>query len=198
MLPTLLHSLRAEPARAIRRQPAGVPRVLLAMKAVAIAGVLALRARDTAACSCGAWTPVTAETCGTARRVFAGEVAGYRWFGLGEMLLKRPRVAAELAVDRVWRGSVPARVTAYTGHGGGDCGIGPPIGMRFVVCDDRTGDAAPDFELCSRPAFAAPELEAALGPAAAPSAPSELPARLAIIALVLGCATAWSRSNARR
>ena len=168
------------------------------MKALAICAMLALRARDAAACSCGSWTPVTAETCRTAQRVFAGEVAGYAWFDLGGMLLRRQRVAVDLAVDRVWRGSVSEHVTAYTGHGGGDCGIAPPVGMRFVVCDDRVGDAAPEFAFCSQPAFAAPEIEAALGPATAPDAPCDLVARLAIIALVLGCASAWSRERRRR
>jgi len=167
------------------------------MKALVIAAMLALRARDAAACSCGSWTRPTAEVCGVARRAFAGEVKGYGWTGITGAFLRRRPMTVELAVDRVWRGDVPDRVIAYTGHGGGDCGIAPPVGMRFVVCDDGVGDAAPDFELCSRPAFAAPELEAALGPADAPRAPSELAARLAIVALVLGCGAAWSRERRR-
>jgi hypothetical protein len=120
------------------------------------------------ACSCGRFDELTPESCRAAKRVFAGTVVAYQWPNALERYLIRRSSAAVgvvLAVDRVWASSVPDRVFATTGMGGGDCGIHPPVGTRFVVCDDKADDAEPDYLMCSSPRFEAPGLEAALGPA---------------------------------
>ncbi|MBL0218725.1 MAG: hypothetical protein IPQ07_33225 [Myxococcales bacterium] len=143
---------------------------------VALVVVVAVAvARPASACSCGRFDEVTAESCQGSKRVFAGVVTAYAWpNALDWLVLDRSydAVGVELAVDRVWKGEVPDRVFTTTGMGGGDCGIHPEVGTRFVVCDDEAGGAAPDFKLCSRPAFQAPELEVALGPAHEPGVAS--------------------------
>ncbi len=99
--------------------------------------------------------------------MFAGTVAAYHWPNELERVFMRRSynaVGVELAVDRVWKSSVPDRVFTTTGMGGGDCGIHPPEGTRFVVCDDEADDAPPAYGFCSHPRFEAPDLEAALGP----------------------------------
>ena len=99
--------------------------------------------------------------------MFAGTVAAYHWPNAIERFLidrSRHAVGVVLAVDRVWKSTVPDRVFATTGMGGGDCGIHPPVGTRYVVCDDKADDDEPDYAFCSRPKFEAPDLEAVLGP----------------------------------
>jgi hypothetical protein len=126
------------------------------------------------ACSCASATrwPVPAD-CQTARRVFAGTIAGYDWSpayrvdGTSEL---------RLAVDTVWRGEVPARIVVETDTlgGGGSCTLHPTPGQRFLVCDDGEGGEEPAINWCYHPAFAdyADELSAALGPGAGPTAPT--------------------------
>lgn len=123
------------------------------------------------ACSCGSFDPVTAESCRGAKRAFAGVVVDYHWPDpVSRYFMKRSydAVGVELVVDRVWKGAVPQRLFTTTGMGGGDCGIDPPVGTRFVVCDDEDDAAPPSYKFCDRPAFYAPEIEAALGPWDAP------------------------------
>lgn len=120
------------------------------------------------ACSCGSFDRLTPASCRGAKRVFAGTVAEYRWptaydHGMSAFLRWRRPVEVELAIDRAWKGEVPSSLVAVTGYGGGDCGIHPLPGTRFVVCDDEADDAPPDFGFCSHPAFEDPSLEAALG-----------------------------------
>ena len=138
------------------------------------------------ACSCGTFSELTAESCQGSKRVFAGVVTAYVGPSpLAGMFHRRSwtPVVVELAVDRVWKGDVTDRVFTRTGLGGGDCGIHPDPGTRFVVCDDERGDTAPDYDFCSGPAFDAPALEAALGPAHAPSSGSSW--RACVIAALL-------------
>ena len=119
------------------------------------------------ACSCGSFEELTPESCRAAKRVFAGRVLAYRWPDAVERFFLRrsySAVGVVLVVDRVWKGTVPDRVFTTTGMGGGDCGIHPPEGTRFVVCDDEADDDPPAYGFCSSPKFEAPELEAALGP----------------------------------
>ncbi|MEO8704456.1 MAG: hypothetical protein ABI867_30665 [Kofleriaceae bacterium] len=124
--------------------------------------VVASAPGEAEACTCGTFERPSVETCSAASRVFAGTIGAYRW-----PVMLGARVEVELEVDRVWRGDVATRVIARTGAGhAGSCGLTPLPGTRFVVCDDEAGDAAPGFSLCEKPAFAAPELEAALGPSA--------------------------------
>jgi hypothetical protein len=129
------------------------------------------------ACSCGRFDRLTVESCRGATRVFAGTVARYGWptayDGVISKFSRSHPVEVELAVDRVWHGDVGTSVATTTGLGGGDCGIHPLPGTRFVVCDDKLGDAPPDYALCSAPAFDDFALEAglegALGPPRMPS-----------------------------
>ena len=119
------------------------------------------------ACSCGTFDEPTPESCHAAKRVFAGTVVAYRWPDAVERFFisrSSRAVGVVLAVDRVWKSTVPDRVFTTTGMGGGDCGIHPPVGTRFVVCDDEADDAQPAYSFCSSPRFEAPALEAALGP----------------------------------
>lgn len=125
------------------------------------------------ACSCGVFDRPTAESCRGSKRAFAGTVAAYRWpTAYDEALrsvIRSPLVEVELAIDRVWRGDVPSTLVGVTGHGGGDCGIHPVPGTRFVVCDDEAAGDPPGYNFCSRPAFEDPVLEAALGPSSEPA-----------------------------
>ncbi len=137
-----------------------------------LVGLLVLPDRADA-CSCGRFSQPTVESCRTAKRAFAGTVESYHWPTSLDLLARRKPSPIDVAlrVDRVWTGEVPRQVFAWTGHGGGDCGIGPEPGTRFVVCDDLDDDADPDFMFCSSPAFDAPELEALLGTWRAPASP---------------------------
>ncbi len=155
---------------------------------VALLVILAVAAvpSPASACSCGTFSKLTAESCQGSQRVFAGVVMAYLgpspFDGLVVARSWTPLVV-ELAVDRVWKGDVTDRVFTRTGLGGGDCGIHPDPGTRFVVCDDEGGDTAPDYDFCSSPAFDAPTLEAALGPAHEPSTGSSW--RACVIAALL-------------
>ena len=137
------------------------------------------------ACTCGSFEEPTEDSCRGASRVFAGVVTSYRQSdALTSLFIYRSRnaVLVELAVDRVWKGDVPDLVYTRTGRGGGDCGIQPAPGTRFLVCDDQRSDDPPDYRFCSMPAFGAWNLEAALGPwrppacRAAPAAACRRPA----------------------
>ncbi len=138
-----------------------------------IAFVAAAIPRPAEACTCGLFDKPTPTSCRGATRVFAGRVAAYHWPTAYDhatsVIFRRRPVEVELAIDRVWNGEVPSQLVSVTGYGGGDCGIHPLPGTRFVVCDDKADDAPPDFALCSRPAFDEPSLEAALGTARSPA-----------------------------
>src|SRR5262245_49305870 len=69
------------------------------------------------ACSCGGVVErLNESSCGKSKRAFAGTVAGYRWpSAYGFALRDFQPVRVELAVDRVWRGNVPAPLYASTG-----------------------------------------------------------------------------------
>jgi hypothetical protein len=155
------------------------------------------------ACSCGSFDELTPETCRGAKRVFAGTVAAYeRPNTIARYFIGRSfeSVGVELAVDRVWKSDVPDRVFTTTGMGGGDCGIHPPVGTRFVVCDDDAGDAAPSFLLCSHPKFETSALEAALGPshAAEPFGAAPLWVGLLVGALVVAVARSLRATSRSR
>ncbi|CAN5910846.1 hypothetical protein BH11MYX3_BH11MYX3_14830 [soil metagenome] len=117
------------------------------------------------ACTCGRWDQPTLESCRTSKRAFAGTVESYRWPASLELMAGwgPEQIDVRLQVERVWSGDVPGQVYSWTGHGGGDCGIAPEPGTRFLVCDDLDDDADPDFDFCSSPAFDVPMLEASLG-----------------------------------
>lgn len=154
-----------------------------------------------AACSCGLFDQPTVETCRGSKRAFAGVVAGYAWPSALTRLMQRRSynaVGVELVVDRVWSGDVPGRVFTTTGMGGGDCGIDPPPGTRFVVCDDDAGAAAPEYHLCGHPAFDAPELEAALGPSHDPSTGSSWQACAVAAVLALALSARLQRRRRER
>jgi hypothetical protein len=137
---------------------------------IAIAAIALARTAPAYACSCGSEATITAEGCANTRRVFAGTIHANRETYLADVLLRgKQPVEVELAVDRVWRGDVPGTVLAYTRDGCCDCGIWVKPGTRFVVCDNEADEAAPEFGSCAHPAFDAPALEAALGPALEPS-----------------------------
>ena len=151
------------------------------------------------ACTCGSFEEPTEDSCRGASRVFAGVVTSYRQSdALTSLFIYRSRnaVLVELAVDRVWKGDVPNLVYTRTGRGGGDCGIQPAPGTRFVVCDDQAGDAHPDYELCSKPAFEAWNLEAALGPWRPPASSSSWLACLVAAALTMAAAVLIQRRGA--
>lgn len=112
---------------------------------------LALAGESARACSCAVYdSSPSRERCEGALRVFAGTIAGYDW-PLGHELAGSAQV--RLAVDAVWRGDVPSEVVTSTGLGCCACGISPPPGTRFLVCDDEVGDAPPAFSTCSHPRF---------------------------------------------
>lgn len=159
---------------ACRCATAGRTRCLATVRGLLCIAFLAAFAIPTPAeaCTCGSFNPLTPASCRGATRVFAGTVARYRWptaydHATSAFLRRRP-IEVELAIDRVWNGEVRSSLVTLTGYGGGDCGIHPLPGTRFVVCDDEADDAPPDFGFCSHPAFEAPALEAALGTAHEP------------------------------
>lgn len=139
-------------------------RLLIVLLAVALLAPRAL------ACSCGAWWSPDAVTCRGSARAFAGVVQGYDWPLADSVFGSGPGV--RLTVDSVWSGEVPGTVGAVTGFGGGDCGIAPAPGTRFVWCDDAAGHSMVPFDSCGHPAFGekARSIQADLGPAGAPVA----------------------------
>jgi hypothetical protein len=136
--------------------------------AAIVAAVVAYRS-PAHACSCGSFDELSVARCSASKRVFAGTVARYNWPSAFDLVRdSRQPVRVELDIDSVWKGELPTTLFASTGYGCCDCSIAPVVGTRFVVCDDEAADAAPSFEMCSAPAFDAPALEAALGPAKQP------------------------------
>jgi hypothetical protein len=170
--------------------------------ALLVVAVIVIPSRASA-CSCGRFDELTPESCRASKRVFAGTVAAYHWPNAIERYFigrSYDAVGVVLAVDRVWKSTVPDRVFTTTGMGGGDCGIHPPVGTRFVVCDDEADDAPPDYLFCSRPKFEAPDLEAALGPSHDAASWGSTPPWVGLLvgALVVAVASFLARRRAIR
>lgn len=158
--------------------------------AVLVLLALLVHPSTAAACTCGSFFEPTPEACATAKRVFAGSVAGYRWPTVLDMALRSGDVDVELTIDRVWKGRVPAELWSTTGLGGGDCGISPLPGTRFLFCDDEAAGAPPSFGFCDGGSFARADLEAAHGPSRPPASALALVGHSAPRTLVLGLALA--------
>jgi len=78
------------------------------------------------ACSCAPVT--TAEVVASAELVFVGEE-----ILRVETRQEWPSVAVTFAVVEAYKGDVASEITVWTGHGGGDCGVGPMTGLVGIV-----------------------------------------------------------------
>ncbi len=117
----------------------------LAVLAVALLAPFAADPKPALACSCVA-APV-ADDLSFTDTVFAGRVlhVGKGW----KDGYSGPPREVTVAVDHVWRGSVPGRATVVTASGGASCGYESfVVGQRFVVyAQARSG--AFETNLCS-------------------------------------------------
>ncbi len=78
------------------------------------------------ACSCA--QVATAEVVGSSDLVFVGEE-----IGRVETRQAWPAVAVTFAVAEAYKGDVASEMTVWTGHGGGDCGVGPTTGLVGIA-----------------------------------------------------------------
>jgi hypothetical protein len=114
---------------------------------VSLIGTYAI-AEAVSACTCalpsGTQQAQIASAKRTARAVFGGTVSEVRPHS-GVL-----RVEIHFAVERVWKGRLPAEVVVTTGIGGGDCGYRFEPGARYVVyCSGDTIEAL-STNICTR------------------------------------------------
>lgn len=95
------------------------PALLAAILVVSLPG-------EAAACSCAPVT--TAEVVASSQLVFVGEE-----IRRVETSQDWPAVAVTFAVVAAYKGDVASEMTVWTGHGGGDCGVGPTAGLVGIA-----------------------------------------------------------------
>ena len=78
------------------------------------------------ACSCAPVT--TAEVVASSELVFVGEE-----ILRVETRQEWPPVAVTFAIVEAYKGDVASEITVWTGHGGGDCGVGPTTGLVGIA-----------------------------------------------------------------
>ena len=86
------------------------------------------------ACSCAPVT--TAEMVASADLVFVGEE-----ILRVETRREWPAVAVTFAVIEAYKGEVTSEMTLWTGHGGGDCGVGAMVGLVGITAQMEGGRA---------------------------------------------------------